>query len=332
MTLIQHNPYAQLEGMQWLKGEIHLHTSRHGGRGTRDEMLARLRDCGFCFAALSDHNLYGAPDETGAPLLLGNAEMRTQGGDILSLFADITPGYPGPDAPPGDFPPAQTVIDRIRAAGGLPILAHPKIAEFTGNARDWTFTSAQLVADLTGYAGMEVYTHYLRSGFQSAVDRLDAVWIHRWRQGLGPAPIWGYATSDAHGPEDISPLVGIMVAAPRLELGALRQALAAGRFYSLAATQARLREISIASSDAEGEVLSVVVEGCEMLALYGVPQESRRGDRRLLALAWADGAPWVQLRHTIHGGEGYLRLEGLDRHGGHLYLNPIALVSRPTSS
>ena len=320
MTPLLRNPYRDTHGLPWLKGEIHLHTDRHKGRATRRQMIARLRECGFDFAAIADHNSFTPGDPDSNPVLLGNAEMRTTGGDILSLFADVTKDYPGPGADASRFQSPQAVIDAIRAAGGLPILAHPKIAEFTRNERNWAFTCQQLNADLGGYAGLEIYTHYVRSGFQTAVDRLDALWIHRWRESQCQDRVWGFAASDAHGIEDITPNVGILVAAPDRDPKSIRAAIEAGRFYCLAASSARFIEIA-----SDGTSLHVAAQGCEFLALYGAPQKTHSGDRRLLAISWRGDRPHVELVYTARGSEGFLRVEAMDRHGGHIYANPVGV-------
>lgn len=317
-----HNPYAGAFARPWFKGELHIHTDRHKGTASREVMLSRLRRCGFDFAAFAEHNLYTPANADTRPVLLGSAELRTRGGDVLSLGADVTAGYPGPDAPREAYPSPQETIDRVRAAGGLPFLAHPKIAEFTTNPRHWTFHSEQLNRDLARYAGLEIYTHYVGSGFQTAVDRLDALWIYRLRSGQRPVRIWGLATADAHGPNDITPHVGILVAASSCNPPDLLAAIEAGRFYALAASTARFRQIGVDDQDR----LHVVAEGARLLRCYGVPQAEHRGDRRQLALAWAEGRGYAALDYALRGTEGYVRVEAMDRYGNSIYANPLALL------
>lgn len=318
MELSIHNPYDGAFDLPWFKGQLHLHTDAHKGRAPLADMLAHLRAAGFDFAAISDHNIYTPSDAHSQPVLLGGAELRTNGGDILSLGADITDRLPDPDAPPETFPPPQWVIDQVRQAGGLPILAHPKIAEFTENDRNWTFTSEQ-INGLLGYAGVEIYTHFLRSGHQTAIDRLDALWIYRRDQRMTPVRVWGLASSDAHGAEDITPDVGILAAAPVCTPDQMMNAIAEGRFYSLADSPARFRRIEIAP----GPQLVAVADGAALIRLYGMPQHEPEGDRRLLALAWSDGQDHVALRYDIRGTEGFLRLQAMDRAGGAIYANPL---------
>lgn len=308
-----HNPYAEAFALPWFKGDLHIHSDASDGRDSRARLKARLRECGFDFAAFADHDRYHDTGAGGTPLIIGNAEWRSRnGGDVLGLFAAPAGG--------GDRSP-QALIDAIRDAGGLPVLAHPKIGEFTTGKDHWTYASAALKHQLRGYAGLEIYTHNVGSGFQAAVDRLDAVWTHRVTSGNGPAAVWGLATSDAHEAAKITTGTGIMVAAAACTPTALREALEQGRFYSLAASEARFRDIRVT-----GETLTVAVEGAALLRLFGVPRKNAPGDNRLLAIAWADRQERLALAYRIRGDEGFIRAEAMDRAGGRLYANPLRVI------
>ena len=326
------NPYAGAFERSWFKGDVHIHTSASDGRGERGQVLARLRECEFDFAAITDHDIFSPGDEDNDPVLLDGCELNTLQGDVVALFTEI-------DRPESAAP--QNIIDAVVDAGGMPIIAHPKLREFARDHADRAVTSQDLICNLSRYAAIEVYTHNIGSGFQLAIDRLDAVWTWRVREGmkerldhlkgdrlepeerdtLRPVGIWGLATSDSHDLHTITPNVGIMVAAEECRQASLRAAIETGAFYALAASPARFREISC-----EGRRLRFVAEGAEMMQLYGLPQEQFTAERRRLAIAWADGRDYVQIDYEVTGREGFVRAEAMDRGGNLIFANPIEVL------
>ncbi len=307
------NPYENAFSRHWFKGDLHLHSDRSDGRASVPQILDRLRACGFDFAALSDHECYGPTDERTSPILIGNSEMRSaEGGDVLTLFAEVSndPGGAG----------VQDLIDRTRANGGLAVLAHPKIGEFGTTKHHWAYPCHALIGNYHGYAGLEVYTHNVGSGFQTAIDRLDAVWIAGCRDANESMAIWGLAGSDAHDLNCITPDVGILVSATECSASALRAAIQQGSFYSLAGSCARFTDISVT-----GNRLRVEAENAKMIRIKGGPLSSNPGDRTTHAVAWAGDSESVLCEYEIRGSEGFVRAEASDRHGGLIFANPIRL-------
>ncbi len=305
------NPYDGAFDRSWFKGDLHIHTTASDGRAGMEQVMARLRECEFDFAAIADHDLFTPGDDASDPVLLPNCEFNTAQGDVLSLFAEV-------ERPESNSP--QDFIDAIAAAGGFPVVAHPKLREFASEAAHRAFTSRDLICNLSGYAAMEVYTHNIGSGFQLAIDRLDAVWTWRAREGVTPIALWALATSDSHDLHTITPDVGIMVSADECTRASLRASIEAGAFYALAASPARFREIS-----RDGRRLRFVAEGAEMMQIYGLPRERFSGERRRLAIAWAEGRDHVQIDYEIAGDEGFVRAEAMDREGNLICANPIEI-------
>ncbi len=307
------NPYAHAFTLPWFKGDLHIHSDISDGHASREQIRDRLRACGFHFAALADHDRYHPTDDDDHPIFLGNSEMRgTEGGDVLTLFAEVEP------APQTSV---QDLIDQTRQAGGLAILAHPRIGEFGTTKHHWSYTSAQLIGTYRDFQGMEIYTHNVGSGFQTAVDRLDALWIARCAASSQPVQVWGYATSDAHDLHRIVPNAGILTAAVSCSETDLRLALETGRFYSLADSTARFTSITAADG-----VISITAAGARMLRLYGRQQSGASGDRRLLAIAWATPDERLTVDYAVTGTEGFVRAEAMDHRGGCIYANPLQVV------
>ncbi len=308
------NPYENAFNRQWFKGDIHLHSDRSDGRASVFRIRERLRECGFDFAAIADHDCFYPVDEQTAPILIGNSEMRSaEGGDVLTLFAEVSQ-EPGASV--------QDLIDRTRAKGGLPVLAHPKIGEYGTTKHHWAYPCHALIGKYHGYAGIEVYTHNIGSGFQTAIDRFDAVWIAGCLGSRAPVAIWALATSDAHDLDFIMPDVGILVSATECSESALRVAIQEGRFYSLADSCARFIDITI-----DGNRLRIKADNAKMIRLKGCPQPQNTGDRTTLGVEWAGDGESVSCEYEIKGTEGFVRAEASDRHGNFIYSNPIRIIS-----
>lgn len=314
MRKILNNIYTGLSGRKWLKGDLHIHTSiSKDGRMSRRQALDTLHTHGFDFCAISDHDAFDPGGEENGVLVLPGSEFSSKKGHLLALLTDRP-------LERDETGPVQQQIDAIRDAGGLPILAHPKIKELTLD-QSMAYTSEQLLCKLSGYHGMEIYNHNVGSGFTTAVDRLDAVWTGRIDADAGGLPVWGYASSDAHAPEHISPNVGILVDAKDCTPAAIRTALEAGRFYSLADTMARFEEIAV-----DEQYLHVRAAGAVMLRLEcsgGTPAEGR-GNRRLAGIKIA-ATDTIEMKYAIQGHEGYIRIEAMDRNGHFAYSNPISI-------
>ncbi len=309
------NPYNKgFFEKQWFKGDLHIHSDRSDGRASVPQIMQRLRECGFDFAAIADHDRYSPPDEQESPILIGNSEMRgAEGGDVLTLFAEVN-NAPGASV--------QDLIDQTRVNDGLPVLAHPKIGEFGTTKYHWAYPCHELIGKYHGYVGMEVYTHNVGSGFQTAIDRFDAVWIAHCRQSQEPLSIWGLATSDAHDLDRITPNVGILVSAEECTVPALQIAIQQGRFYSLAGSKARFTDICV-----EGNLLHIKAENAKMVRIRGFrPKSKNMGDRTNLAVEWYGEEDNVSCEYEITGEEGFLRAEASDRNGNFIYANPIQIT------
>ncbi len=139
------NPF-ELPG-EWLKANLHCHTTNSDGDATPAERLEQYAEAGFQVLAITDHGCVTPI----APLARGDILL------IQSLEAH--PPCPGSSAyhlvclnVPADFPydaaePAQRLIDRVRQAGGETIVAHPY----------WCGRTVQQILVLENILGVEVY-------------------------------------------------------------------------------------------------------------------------------------------------------------------------------
>ncbi|MBI3948235.1 MAG: CehA/McbA family metallohydrolase [Armatimonadetes bacterium] len=123
-------------------GAVHMHTVYSDGSGTFQNLAAAAQAAGLSYIITSDHNTLeplrdGHQRYWGSVLVLVGTEISTDAGHLLAmdLPADFEWGTRDP----------QLVIDRVNAAGGFSVLAHPVSERWPW--LDWR---------VRGYAGMEV--------------------------------------------------------------------------------------------------------------------------------------------------------------------------------
>ena len=303
------NALSLTEATRTCKGDVHVHTTKSDGRDTPDAILDRLLTCGFDFCCLADHDQVGIPGEKAGLLLLQGQEASAETGHIVVL-----------DSPLVREPSWSTgeQLDAFGASGGVTVLSHPKIREFT-SSRELSYGPTRLLEELAGrYDGIEIYTHNVGSGPRSAMDRLDVIWsaaVLAWgAHAKCPfRPVWGIASSDAHDVSRIVPDVGIVAWPEDRSTEAIVAAIRQGAFYALANTTARFSALHL-----EGRVLSVCASGAGVIRVIGV------GGNPVHAVAGNDTAP-LRLRYTVRGDEGYLRVEAIDARGQYAYSNPVLL-------
>ena len=138
--------YTDILGKKRMKLGLHIHTTESDGHKTPDEAAKIYKDAGYDAIALTDHWKVCEPTErSGLRIISGceyNVGVDTAKGvfHIVALGTEKETGIEKSDS-------AQTIIDKIRAAGGLPILAHPA----------WSLNSVEQVKSLHGFGGTEIF-------------------------------------------------------------------------------------------------------------------------------------------------------------------------------
>lgn len=138
--------YTDQAGKRWYKGNLHTHTTVSDGKYTPEEAIALYRGNGYDFLALTDHWALSAEGETDGLTLLAGCEynfgknVREGIFHIICAAAERDPGVTREDTP-------QACIDKIHAAGGLAILAHPA----------WSLNTPEQIRPLKGLDGTEMY-------------------------------------------------------------------------------------------------------------------------------------------------------------------------------
>ena len=296
------NPYKDTKNKKQYKGDIHFHTNLSDGVFSPDAMFYRLIKCGFDFCAPADHDIIGAPGTYNGLVILKNQEMSSNKGHVVALNSNAVRKEAWGIA---------EQIESIRKNGGMAILSHPKIREFISD-QSLTYTADRLINELNlKFDGIEVFTRNVGSGFKCAIDRLDVVWT-ALIDNPDFKPVWGFASSDGHHIDHITKNTGIMVWSPNLTSEELLNAISTGRFYSIADTQARFKDITF-----DGVKLKVSAVNCKMIKLIMQGGE--------IAACFYSQNDMCSINYQVTGKEGYLRAEAYDSYGKAAYSNPIKI-------
>jgi len=210
------HPYRNLAKGQWLRGNLHTHTTNTDGQNKPQTVINKYARLGHDFLAISDHDIYTAGKQyrtwnnKGMIMMPGN-EISASGPHILHV---------APDRFVEPLMPRQEVINRIDEGAGLAVIAHPNwMGEFDG-------TKITQIQEWVGYHGLEIYN--------GLINRLQGspYCTNKWDLMLSQGRrLWGFANDDSHNDDDIGNGWNVVCARERSVSG-IREALKAGRFYA----------------------------------------------------------------------------------------------------
>ena len=247
------HPYTDLTGGNWLRGNLHAHTTQSDGRLPPQELIDAYAERGYDFLAITDHDVYTSKEDhesldARGIILVTGIEATANGPHTLCLNGDT-------DIEP--MADRQAVIDAALASGGFAIPAHP-------NRQDnFDHTTLDQLRLWSGYEGLEIFNGQgtLNPGSPYATAKWDLLLAEGRR-------IWGYANDDAHGPETIALGWNVAYVKDRSTAG-LIDALANGRFYAstgVTITDIRVDGVHIEIDTADAERIVAVEAGGGRLA------------------------------------------------------------------
>mgnify|MGYP002634549806 FL=1 len=273
MNSLEH-PYKNLVGGQWLRGNLHAHTTKSDGRRPVQEVIDDYASRPYDFLMISDHDIHMSEadlaqfDSRGMVLIPGN-EISAEGPHILHVNADQ---YRKPD------PRRQTVFNEITAAGdGFAVVCHP----------NWqaTFdhTTIHQLREWTGYNGVEIYNGVVGrlNGSPYATNKWDMLLAEGRR-------LWGYANDDSHGASEDVGLGWNMVFARSKSRPDIVNALSDGRFYC--STGVVIKDIQV-----EGTHIRVETENAQrIVALHQTGWRFAVADENVIEVDVPDSARYVR--------------------------------------
>ena len=280
---------------EWLKGNLHNHTTESDGRQSPQELVAAYEERGYDFLALTDHGCVTETDGLARErlVLLRGAECHAPmptGGTLAHLLAlDLPKGFVVPEARN-----AQTLIDALADAGALVVMAHPY----------WCGQTSRDLEVLHGYAGIEVFntTCQVTIGKGTSSVHWDELLCRR-------RPLLGFAVDDTHKLARDAFGGWIMVRAGDRGKDAILDAIAHGRFYATCGPV--IEGITIDG----GVVRARTSPAASINFVSNGPQGGH--------CFHEDGSPITEAEHRPRPAALYIRVEVTDLAGRKAWSNPI---------
>ena len=139
--------YTDNNGNNWYKVGLHIHTTVSDGVKTPSEAAKIYKEAGFDAIALTDHWQYHEDDTIEGLNIISGCEYNLGGSNsidgvmhIVGVGMSEEPNLARENSP-------QEVVDEIKRAGGLAILAHPA----------WSLNTIDSVKDIKGFDAVEIY-------------------------------------------------------------------------------------------------------------------------------------------------------------------------------
>ena len=284
---------TQTDGV-WLRGNLHMHTTRSDGRLSFEDAVARYEQAGYDFIAVTDHWVRSESGTTaGGMLLLSGCEYNigetVQEGvyHIVGVGMERAPALERTEKSP------QRIIDEIRAAGGVAILAHPACS----------LNSAEDVARLTGLCGTEIYN--TTSAVPPNVRPYSGLFVDQLASLGVLLPCMG--ADDAHRYVNDATVCSIMVHAREKSHEAVMEAIRAGDFYATMGP-------SVALTVENGEA----VVTCSPAAQVEFHSDAVWNDRRV-----TQGEGITTARCRLLPFETFVRAEVVDSEGRRAFSSPV---------
>lgn len=274
---------------------LHVHTTNSDGKATPEEAARLYKEAGYDAIALTDHWFFHDEEELGGLKILSGCEYNTGASDTTVDVMHIV-GVGMKEKPEVDKKTAtrQGIIDGIRSAGGIAILAHPA----------WSLNTPAQAKELQGFAAMEIYNTVSDEG-QSSRPYSGYFTDLLANEGIAYPQI---ATDDAHYYHGIDNCRSyIMVKADRLSADSLLRAVEQGDFYATQGPELHMRR--------EGDKIIVDSSPCVRISIFTnaawTPNRVGRGEGL------------THWEYPIHACDKWVRVEVRDGDGKEAWSNVI---------
>jgi len=209
------NPFEQ-EG-QWYKGAFHVHTTTSDGDVDVPTRIAEYRNLGYAIVAVTDHwktnDLSGFSDEKF--LAINGMEAHPRTGTGAPAHHLVCLDLPHPFQLDRNLP-AQELVDKVIAAGGKIVYAHPY----------WTAHTIEEMSEINGFIGVEVFNAVCQIRWGKGFGNVH--WDQALNKGMMLAAM---ATDDVHSSKEINN-GWTMIKASGLSKSEVMEAIAKGSYYA----------------------------------------------------------------------------------------------------
>lgn len=290
----------------WLKGNVHSHTTRTDGLCPPDKQIRDYCEHGYDFLSITDHNVVDSHQlgkDVDICIIPGwerdirhNVE-NTKCIHVVGLFpsdAEVTPVREERRYDCQEIS-HQQLLDEMKADGEYVFLAHPH----------WSRMTPDEVLNLSGLHAIEVFN----TGCERLMHagRADLYWDLLLQNGQ---KVWGIACDDTHGKTAKSDRFGgwIMVRATECTASSIIEEMKNGKFYLTQGPQ-------IEDWGMEDGRIYFKCSPCQEIHVTTYPT---RGSSYYAE----DGKTLTEISYPLKGGEKYIRIECIDQTGHTAWTNP----------
>ena len=280
------------KGNTYYKLGLHIHTTLSDGAKTPEEVAREYAADGYDAIAFTDHWCYGESRTLEGLTVLSGCEYNLNGdpyGRGVMHIVGIGMQYP---LAVTEQSSRQEIVDAIRKAGGIAVLAHP----------NWSLNGVEDLAALEGITATEIYNavseaHNSMRAYSGHFVDLCA------NRGLYP---YLFATDDAHYYDGSDNRRGwIMVKAEECSEKALLDAICRGDFYASQGPQLHVER--------KGDTLVIDSSPCSVIGTLSnnvwLPDRVLRGENL------------THFEYRIKSKEQWVRVEVQDENGRYAWSN-----------
>lgn len=292
MVTVSHLTPFSLPG-RWVKGNVHTHTIQSDGLFSPQQAIDWYRQRGYDFLAITDHWVL-TPGELIADdfVTVTGTEVDGAGYHMLALGLDALPDQENADA-------IQEITDSVRAAGGLPFIAHPY----------WIGQTSAEIAAVEGIVGLEV--------FNSVCEKMTGLGHSRvhWDEVLARGGrLIGLAVDDTHWKHGAAGKGFIMVRCENLDEEQILRAIGEGHFY--ASMGPVIEDMRLEEEEGGELLLRVDCSPCQSVTFYAMGSKGRRFEA-------PEGELLESASYPVADDQLYLRVECLDTAWNVAWTNPM---------
>lgn len=314
IRLLDYNPDPFGAPGEWIRANLHAHSTGSDGKLTPEQLRDKYRDEGYGVLCITDHNVITPTDGLSDDriLVLPGAELNpmhapSDHASFHLVGINITKPIHNRELTPS------LVFREVNEQGGVGILAHPA----------WGGHNMMELLGVEGFVGIEVYNHLARKSAQGESSQI-------WDQMLeARGPIWGVSVDDIHGPEGA--FGGwTWIKARERTVNAVAEALCDGLFYaSNGGPLIKDFRVELVVHDTG----SGKKRGAWKVSAHTGPAQRilfvTNGDWGRLFEAEDDEHPITQAERVLSNHAHWVRLEVLDARGRKSWSNPLMVPSPP---
>ena len=283
--------------LPFFKGNTHAHTRVSDGAVAPEECMRQYKEAGYDFLAITDHWKVGSRGDYHGMLVLPGVEydftFPSQVLHLVCLFEEakdadgIVRGMNHMD-----------VIERVNAAGGLVIAAHPA----------WSLNTPDFLSNLDGVGIAEVYNTVSGEPFNGPRANSEGILDVTAANGK----LFNLAAADdSHYYRGEQCVAFTVVQAEELTAGAILAALRRGSFYASQGPEFR-------SLEWNGEELAIETSPVSRISVIS--------NRCWVKDRCIEGEGLTERVYRVQPGETFLRVQITDANGKKAWSNPVPVA------